>query len=200
MTTRICGGQRINFVGVVEQDSWREEGWRIRGTREQAASDFAGWNSTITDCISAADELYRWALYDRAPLDKWSDGRVVLIGDAAHPMLPSMAQGAVQSIEDAYCLASILNAHLNSRDRSSNGTFTGKNTDTSRIEMAFQQFFDQRIARTTRVQKLSANNMALFHTRGRMKQFARFEPARLAGKVAPRVLYRMNDWLYGKVF
>lgn len=189
VTTRIRGGQWVNFVGVVEQDSWREEGWRIRGTHEEAHADFAGWNDTITQCINAADELYRWALYDRKPLQSWSEGRVVLVGDAAHPMLPSMAQGAVQSIEDAYSLAGILDAHL--KDVSSQAAEVA-------IEQACGEFYRRRIKRTSRVQKLSAKNMELFHTRGRLQQLAKFEPARIAGKFAPWVLYRMNDWLYGE--
>ena len=200
VTTRIRGGRWVNFVGVVEQDSWREEGWRIRGTHEEAHADFAGWNDTITQCINAADELYRWALYDREPLPGWSDGRVVLVGDAAHPMLPSMAQGAVQSIEDAYSLSIILDTFLKDASKDSKkSASTNAYTDTTAkaIEAACAEFYNQRIKRTSRVQKLSASNMKLFHTRGHLQQMAKFEPARVAGKFAPWVLYRMNDWLYG---
>lgn len=185
VTTRICGGEKINFVGCVEQDSWREEGWRIRGSSSEALADFSGWNSKVTDCIEAADELYRWALYDRKPLASWSDGRVVLIGDAAHPMLPSMAQGAVQAIEDAWVLARLLS--------------TLKDNDPE-VESIGHKLFTERINRTTRVQKVSANNMRLFHTRGRLKQRLMFEPARLAGQFLPSVLLGMNDWLYAKKF
>lgn len=183
VTTRVRGGQWVNFVGVVEQDGWREEGWRIRGTTEQALADFSGWNPTITHCIESTTELYRWALYDRPPLPHWSDGRVVLLGDAAHPMLPSMAQGAVQSIEDAYLLGELL-SH-------------GATNSAEATADACAQLFLQRIKRTARVQKVSAKNMKLFHTRGRIMQLARFEPARIAGRLAPGVLYGMNDWLYG---
>lgn len=197
VTTRIRAGQWVNFVGVVEQDSWREEGWRIRGTHEQAHADFAGWNETINRCIDAAEELYRWALYDREPLASWSEGRVVLIGDAAHPMLPSMAQGAVQSIEDAYCLAGVFSANLKDVSSKAGAKPVEKN---DKIENACSEFYKQRIKRTSRVQALSAKNMQLFHTRGRLRQIAKFEPARIASKIAPWALYRMNDWLYGKRF
>lgn len=184
VTTRVRSGDWVNFVGVVEQDSWREEGWRIRGTTEQALADFSGWNPVITACIESANELYRWALYDRLPLPHWSDGRVVLLGDAAHPMLPSMAQGAVQSIEDAFVLGELL------------GQACASNRGATAA--ACVQLFAKRIERTTRVQKVSAKNMKLFHTRGRVRQLAKFEPARIAGVVAPWVLYGMNNWLYGK--
>ncbi len=185
VTTRVRSGNWVNFVGVVEQDSWREEGWRIRGTTEQALDDFNDWSPTVTQCIKSATELYRWALYDRLPLSHWSDGRVVLLGDAAHPMLPSMAQGAVQSIEDACTLGNLLSPEsLNTND----------------VAEACGQLFARRISRTSRVQKVSAKNMKLFHTRGRIMQKARFEPARIAGYLAPWALYGMNDWLYGERF
>lgn len=186
VTTRVRSGHWVNFVGVVEQEGWQEEGWRIRGTTEQAMADFSGWNPTISRCIQSAAELYRWALFDRPPLPYWNDGRVVLLGDAAHPMLPSMAQGAVQSIEDAYLLGELLGDGVGV-----NGAATAE---------ACSLLFDQRIKRTTRVQRVSANNMTLFHTRGRIRQLARFEPARIAGRIAPWALYGMNDWLYGKRF
>jgi len=176
VTTRVCGGDRVNFVGCVEQHDWREEGWSIRGTKEEALADFAGWNEVVTECINNAPELYRWALYDRKPLDRWSDKRVVLLGDAAHPMLPSMAQGAVQAIEDAWELSRIL-------------------AQASPAE-AGEILYKKRMQRTRRVQRMSATNMKLFHTRGTLKQFLAFEPARLAGKFTPGLLMARQDWLY----
>ena len=71
---------------------------------------YEGWHPTVRGLIAAFPETYIWALHDRLPLPQWSDGRVTLLGDACHPMLPFMAQGAAQSIEDGAALASLLKA------------------------------------------------------------------------------------------
>ena len=105
MTYRLRRGTLANFVGVVERDDWTTESWTERGTREEALADFADWHPTITRLLGEADTLYRWALFDRAPLPRWVDGRVALLGDAAHPMLPFMAQGAAMAVEDAWVVA-----------------------------------------------------------------------------------------------
>jgi len=98
-------GKLVNFVGVVEREGWEIESWTERGSHEQCAADFAGWHADVHALINNIDVPYRWALMSRAPIDRWSAGRVVLLGDAAHPMLPFMAQGAVMAIEDAVMLA-----------------------------------------------------------------------------------------------
>ena len=86
VTYRLRRGTLANFVGVIERDDWTTESWTERGTREEALADFADWHPTITRLLGEADELYRWALFDRAPLPRWVDGRVAILGDAAHPM------------------------------------------------------------------------------------------------------------------
>ncbi|KNG93933.1 monooxygenase [Pseudaestuariivita atlantica] len=178
VTTRIRGGSVVNFVGVVEQDAWTQEGWSLTGTAAQAHADFGGWNPTLAAIIDAAPTLHRWALFTRPPLPRWSDGAVALLGDAAHPMLPSMAQGAVQAMEDAFVLA---------RELEKGGM----------ISAACERYYAARIDRVTRVQEQSAANLALFHRRGVLSQLQAYAPIWLAGKVAPRLLQRRNDWLYG---
>lgn len=179
VTTRIKGGSYVNFVGVVEQESWQEEGWRLSGTQEQAMHDFGGWNSTIDKILSSAPELHRWALFDRAPLPKWSDGHVALLGDAAHPMLPSMAQAGVQAIEDAYVLADEI-----SKEQS--------------IELACKSYFTRRIKRTTKIQKTSAFNLRLFHHRHPIMRFGYYVPMWLIGRIFPSFYHRRNDWIFGE--
>ena len=85
VTYRLRRGALINFVGVVERDDWTIESWSESGTKAEALADFDGWHPTITHILNEAEELYRWALFDRAPLAKWADGRVALMGDAATP-------------------------------------------------------------------------------------------------------------------
>jgi len=105
----ISGGRLVNWVGNTEGDSeWRRESWSARGDREEALALYAGWNPAVQALIAGTEQVFKWALFDRLPLERWTRGRVTLLGDAAHPMLPYMAQGAGQSIEDAIVLAHCL--------------------------------------------------------------------------------------------
>ena len=90
----------VNFVAVIEQDSWTRESWTDRGNVADALSAFAGWHPHVRRILESVNEIFIWALFDRAPLRQWSSGRVTLLGDACHPMLPFMAQGAAQALED----------------------------------------------------------------------------------------------------
>jgi salicylate hydroxylase len=101
-------GKLMNFVGVLERSDWRIESWSARGTREELASDFLGWHGDIQAFIGAIDAPYKWALMVRSPLERWTAGRVTLLGDAAHSMLPFLAQGAIMAIEDGFVLARAL--------------------------------------------------------------------------------------------
>lgn len=95
-------GNMINFVAFVRRDGWNEEGWSIPVTHDELMEEFGDWHPRVSDLIKAApkDKLFKWALYDRDPLEQWTKGRVSLIGDAAHPMLPFMGMGAAMGIED----------------------------------------------------------------------------------------------------
>jgi salicylate hydroxylase len=97
-------GKLMNFVGVVERGDWQVESWSTRGTSEECAGDFRGWHEDIHVLIGHAPSLFKWALMGRDPLDHWTMGRVTLLGDACHPTLPYLAQGAVMAIEDAVVL------------------------------------------------------------------------------------------------
>ncbi|UFN50109.1 FAD-dependent monooxygenase [Roseomonas sp. OT10] len=100
----------MNFVGIVERDDWRVESWTTQGSTEECAADFEGWHGDVQAMIRSIDTPYKWALMARSPLERWSEGRVTLLGDACHPTLPFLAQGAVQSIEDGVVLARALEA------------------------------------------------------------------------------------------
>jgi salicylate hydroxylase len=103
-------GELLNFVGVVERD-WRVESWTEKGSREECAADFPGWHDDIHAIIRNIEQPYKWALLGRAPLTRFSHGRATLLGDAAHPTLPMLAQGANMAIEDGMVLARCLNAY-----------------------------------------------------------------------------------------
>ncbi|MBM4238117.1 MAG: hypothetical protein FJ154_01135 [Gammaproteobacteria bacterium] len=103
----VRGGSLVNFVGLTERDDWREEGWSIRATVKEMLDEYGDWYEGVRTIIAAtpADGLFKWALFDREPLAEWTRGRVTLIGDAAHPMLPFLGQGAAMGIEDGMLIA-----------------------------------------------------------------------------------------------
>ena len=97
----------LNFVAVTEQSDWREEGWSLDGDLRDLSHRFVQWHPKVQALISACERVNRWALFDRPPLARWVDNHTALIGDAAHPTLPFLAQGAALAIEDAWMLAKL---------------------------------------------------------------------------------------------
>lgn len=139
-------GELVNFVGVVERDDWTVESWTERGSRAECAADFAGWHADVHALIDNIDEHYRWALLSRPTLDAWSRGRIVLLGDSCHPMLPFMAQGAVMAMEDGMVLARAIAAEPGRPDR------------------AFAAYEGARVARANRCVIAAERNRQVFHS------------------------------------
>jgi salicylate hydroxylase len=101
-------GELLNWVAHIETESWTEESWSTQGDMAELIATYRRWNEKLLRMFEATERCYKWALYDRDPLTEWSRGRVTLLGDSAHAMLPYLAQGAAQSIEDACVLAAVL--------------------------------------------------------------------------------------------
>lgn len=101
----VSGGDLINWIGIGPSDGDTRESWTTVGTKEAALEEYAGWHPMARGLIERSAPPIKWALFDRKPLASWVKGRIALIGDAAHGMLPYHAQGAAQSIEDAWVLA-----------------------------------------------------------------------------------------------
>lgn len=135
----------INFVGAVERTGWEVESWSEQGTREECLADFKGWHEDVQTLISAIDIPYKWALMVREPMERWSSGHVTLLGDACHPTLPFLAQGAGMAIEDGYVLARCLAAYGDD------------------VPRAFARYEALRHERTSRVVRGSAANTKRFH-------------------------------------
>jgi salicylate hydroxylase len=104
----VRAGKLINYVGFVPTDEEMKESWSAPGDPEVLRQAFAGWDPRIHQLLREVEITFRWALYDREPLPVWTKQRLSLLGDAAHPMLPHLGQGANQSIEDGMALATIL--------------------------------------------------------------------------------------------
>jgi salicylate hydroxylase len=110
----VRAGQLLNYVGFVSSDTAVRESWSASGDPVALAAHFAGWDPVIGKVIAAISgpggSGFQWGMYDRMPLPRWSSGRLTLLGDAAHPMLPHLGQGVNQALEDAVALATLLGA------------------------------------------------------------------------------------------
>jgi salicylate hydroxylase len=98
-------GELVNFVAHINRDGWTEESWNYEVDRSELMETYARWNKSLLQLIEASDRYYKWALFDRDPLQSWGKGRVTLLGDSAHPMLPYLGQGACMAVEDGIVLA-----------------------------------------------------------------------------------------------
>jgi salicylate hydroxylase len=177
VTYRLRGGKLANFVGVVERSDWRIESWTETGSWDEALADFSGWAPEITKIIEVAKIHYRWALFERAPLEKWTDGRVTLLGDSCHPMLPFMAQGATMAIEDAWVLAEKLSG-------------------TVAVPDALIAFEKSRKPRTSMVQNRARKNMDIYHQKTRFGQIKTYLPMWLANIIVPGFVASRLDSIY----
>ncbi len=178
VTYYIRGGELMNFVGVIEQNEWSKETWTEEGDPNELREHFSGYCPAIKSALQHVSQCFKWALHDRQPLPKWTDGRAVLIGDAAHPMLPFLAQGAAMGIEDAAFLTHCL---LNHSTAPSAG---------------LKHFERTRLPRTSRVQAGARSNMKLFHIDNSPVSFPFFSGMGIVNAFAPNVLAKRQDWLY----
>jgi salicylate hydroxylase len=168
--------RRINVVCIHETAEWVEESWSLLSGKEEVRAAYRGWHPVIHQLIEAAERINKWALFDRDPMARWSKGRATLIGDAAHPMLPFLAQGANQALEDAWVLAACL-----ARDPS---------------PAALEAYQAARLPRTSRVQLATRARAQTMHEASPWKRFLRDVRFRL-GDVLNRQRTKHNvEWVY----
>lgn len=170
----ISGGRLVNVVAIGPAGDWRSESWTADGEVAEMKQQFEGWDPRLHQLIDAATHTKRWALYDRTPLPTWAAGRVALLGDAAHAMLPFFAQGAAQALEDALLLADCV------RDVAAPG-----------LPAALQRYDAIRRPRASRVQLMSRGRELRNHLPDGPEQQQR--DAELAGGNP----LRDSAWLYG---
>jgi salicylate hydroxylase len=167
------GGKEFNLVAIVD-NSWQEETWAVPATGKEVAKHFTRWNQSIRDLLGKPDKWIKWALCGVDAEGAWSDDRLILIGDAAHAMLPFAAQGAGMSIEDAAVLPQAL------------ANFPGAPAK------AFKAFEAERKPRVAKVQETAKGNGRVYHLKG---------PAAMARNMALRYLGKTQleartDWIY----
>lgn len=145
ITYPVRRGELYNFVGVVEGRDWPVESWTESGTHEECLADFKGWHPAVQEMIHGLGVPFKWAFVGREPLTQWAFGRLCLIGDACHPTLPFLAQGANMGIEDAMVIARCIAASPGD------------------LEGAFRRFEGLRIERTTKIVRGSTETAKRFH-------------------------------------
>ena len=172
----VRGGALVNCVCVVEAgegSGWEVESWTERGELAELQADFAGWHENVRCLIERmdADSLHKWALFDRPPSPQWGKGPVTLLGDACHPMLPFMAQGAATAIEDGAVLASCL-------------------ADADDVPAALKRYAALRQPRAAWIQRLARRNARIFHLSG-LAAWARDQVAKRGGE---RIMDAVYDY------
>ena len=171
----VKAGTHINVVAIVD-DRWDQPGWDEAGPREDIVRRFSGrgWTEQVRELVALPERWRVWALHDLPPMRHWGDGPVTLLGDAAHPMLPFLAQGAAMAIEDAAVLAASL-AH---------------NPDD--IPGAMRRYERERRGRTARAQRAARRNSRAYHLAGSRALLRNLALRALGGNL----LLRRYDWLY----
>jgi salicylate hydroxylase len=171
-------GRLVNVVAVQEREDWRAEDWRAEGDPDEMRAAFAGWSTGATRVLDSVKTCLLWGLFDRPPLPSWTRGRVALLGDSCHPMTPFMAQGAVQAFEDGAALTKALG-------------------EDAPVADALRRYERARRDRATRVQETARRNGVLFHASGGAERLARHGPIVIGSRLAPGLVMRRFDWLYG---
>jgi salicylate hydroxylase len=167
----VARGELINLVAIF-RDDWRAQGWNVAADASQLPKTCETWSGIPRLVIAAAKSFGRWPLADRQPQKKWGDGRVTLIGDAAHPMLPFLAQGAAAAFEDAVML----------------GRHVRQSED---VAAAFRGYEADRAQRAARLQSSSRLNARIYHARGPLRWARDLKLRWDAEKIIAR-----HDWIY----
>jgi salicylate hydroxylase len=171
------GGTVRNIVAVVERGDWTEESWSVGGDPRVLRGAFAGFSPRVRGWLDRVENPGLWGLFLHPVAARWHGGGAVIIGDAAHPTLPFLAQGANLALEDAWVLADALAGH-----------------DPS--EAAFAAFQAARVARVTRAIDAARANARNYHLTG-VRRAVGHAGLRILGAVAPRTVLGRFDWLYG---
>jgi salicylate hydroxylase len=178
VTYYVRGGKAVNIVAVAETKEWVEESWNAPSSKDELLGAFRGWHRNVETLFQQVDQVYKWGLFDRDPMTTWTQGRVTLLGDAAHPMLPFLSQGAAMAIEDAYVLAAALDGHG------------------SDIASALRDYEAERLPRTSRVQLEARERGRTYHLPSPLAQAKRDFLYWLRGLINPQATGIQANWVY----
>lgn len=178
VTYPLRGGSILNVVGVQRWHDWVGEGWAQSGKPEQFRAAFAQFGGVVPAVLDRVETCHLWGLFGHPPLASWVNGRLALLGDACHPTLPFLAQGATQAIEDAWVLADSLNAAAT----------------TAAGLAAYER---RRKRRAEAVAAAARTNGRVYELRPQLARVAAHSALRLAAALSPALLQRRFDWIYG---
>jgi salicylate hydroxylase len=178
VTYYVRGSKAVNIVAVAETDKWVEESWTAPSSKEEMLEHYKGWHRNVAILFERVDEVFKWGLFDRDPMATWSQGRVTLLGDAAHPMLPFLSQGAAMAIEDAYVLAAALEGHGDD------------------VGAAFRDYEAERLPRTSRVQLQARERGKTYHLPSPLAQAKRDFIYWIRGIINPQTTGLGANWVY----
>lgn len=178
VTYPLRGGALMNVVAVEERDGWAAEGWAHKDRPEILRAAFADFTPEIRDLLFRAEEVYLWGLFRHPVAKNWGQGRLALLGDAAHPTLPFLAQGANMALEDAWVLADALDHEDD-------------------IATALKRYQALRYDRTARIVDAASRNAENYHLRPGPYRAAAHMALKLGARIAPRMAANRFDWLYG---
>jgi salicylate hydroxylase len=143
----ICGGETYNIFAGHVSEAWVDESWSVPSNVDELLAGYAGWNPALLEMLSHVRECYKWGIRDRDPLSRWTFGRVNLLGDAAHPMMPTLAQGAAIALEDACAVARHLARHRDDATRALAAYEAERLPRASKVQLqARQQFLNNRLS------------------------------------------------------
>lgn len=177
VTYYVSGGAAVNIVAVLETKDWVQESWNVQSSRDELLAGYKGWHENLQKLFSRADNVFKWGLFDRDPMPAWTKGRLTLLGDAAHPMLPFLSQGAAMAIEDGFVLAGAL-------------------SDTANVEDALHRYEGLRRPRTSRVQLESRERGRTYHLSSRFAQIKRDLGYRWKSFINPQSSGLGANWVY----
>jgi salicylate hydroxylase len=171
------GGRQRNIVAVEERSRWAEESWTLRDDPMDLRLAFETFSPRVRGWLDRVEEVHLWGLFRHPVARHWHGGRAVILGDAAHPTLPFLAQGANMALEDAWVLAGCLARH-----------------DTP--EAAFAAYQQARAARCARIVAASTANARAYHLSSPLRDIAHLG-LRIGGRIAPQAALRRFEWIYG---
>jgi salicylate hydroxylase len=143
----VRAGQSYNIFAGRVSDEWASDDWTVPSSTAEVMAAYAGWHPGLLHLLSRAREAFKWGLNDRDPLDQWVRGRIALLGDAAHPMMPTLAQGAAISMEDGAALARRIDERRDDLDAALAAYGAERQPRGSRVQLqARQQFLNNQMA------------------------------------------------------